>query len=717
MKFILWRLFLFMWSNTFMRLLVFLLFIALPVHAAILPVKPGESIQAALDNAQPGDTIRLASGVYHERVVLNRSGAHAKPITLEGETGAILDGSENIKLDWQPAPEVAPGAYRAKVPIPVFTFTGDGKIVTMLREDRVKPGATEKDKEGNLWDYTKLFARGVGPSQWEGVKALALYLSGPKELLVRFQNDLDPRTLKTTIAPREPIIHIKNTHRCVVRNLALRNGAYGVLIENSIGSVVENCTIGPTDYGVWLGSGADRCTVRFNEIFMNPYAGADPKTKGAWDNWTAHKRGGHYDRYGVQIRKTRGGHEVHDNYIHDTWDGIEDIGTAGENRGLRIHHNRIFNVSDDGLEPNGAEEDCHWNDNIVQKSICGFRIKAPTHGPLYIYRNIFLDNGEDFRNYGEVELKPAKVYIYHNTCTARAAIQSNKVFGIGTPDYHYFNNLFWCDYWWGDTGASIKPNWKGDYNVYVRRGTNPRWEETKLLAAQQKTDENSLWTQGDPGFADWENRDVSLKPNSPTRQKGANSEQLLGFDWPGLPQENAPDAGALQFGEPMPQLPRKPEQVKAPPAGSWPGPEAEIEREKQNALQPVLLNGNFENSLESWGKADAQFFQIQTENGGRYLSIVTDKRAELMQKITSLVPGQSYVLKFASRGNTVQDARIILRNPADAKYLGTAKPSSDAAWKTQTLKFTAPGPEVTLEISLRSPGKVDLDNFIVEKVK
>lgn len=344
----------------------------------------------------------MAPGVYRERVTFKNSGAHGKPIILEGEAGAILDGSEDVKLDWQAAPDIANGAYHAKVPFAVFTFTAEGgKIVTMLREDRVKPGATEKDKEGNLWDYTKLFVRGVGPSQWDGVKALSLYLSKPKELLVRFKGDLDPRTLKTTVAPREPVIKISGTNRCVVRNVALRNAAYGVLIEKSLGSVVENCTIGPVDYGVWLGSGADRSTVRFNEIFMNPYAGAAPRVVGAWDNWTAHKRGGHYDRYGVEIRHSIGGHEVHDNYIHDTWDGIEDIGDAGENRGLRIHHNRIFNVSDDGLEPNGAEEDCHWNNNIVEKTICGFRIKTITNGPMYAYRNIFLDNGEDFRNYGE----------------------------------------------------------------------------------------------------------------------------------------------------------------------------------------------------------------------------------------------------------------------------------------------------------------------------
>lgn len=693
--------------------------LSLAAQAATISVKPGDSVQEALNRAQAGDTVHLAPGVYRERVAFKNSGVYNKPITLEGEPGAILDGSENVKLDWQPAPDIAPGVYRAKVPFVVFSLTANGKIVTMLREDRVKPGAAEKDKEGNLWDYLKLFQVGVGPSKWEGVKALALYLTKPQELLVRFKDDLDPRQLPITVAPREPIIKIDGTNRGVVRGVALRNGAYGVYMEDSMGSVVEHCTIGPVDYGVWLARGTDRATLRFNEMFMNPYAGADPKGVGAWDNWTAHKRGGHYDRYGVEIHQTRGGHEIHDNYIHDTWDGIEDRGAQGENRGLRIHHNRIFNISDDGLEPNGAEEDCIWNNNIVEKCICGCRIKAPTNGPLYLFQNIFFNNSEDFRNYGEVELKPAIVWVYHNTCTARPAIQSNKVFGIGNPNYHYINNLFWCDYWWGDSGPSIKPNWQGDYNVYVRRNKDQRWDTTKQIATDQKIDLHSLWTTGDPGFTDFEKHDVSLKADSPARGRAGG---LLAFFKQGsaaaIPnaKEKADDAGALQFGEPMPQLPRDPKIVKAPPAGTWPGPEADAEQEKQNGLQPVLLNGGFDNDLANWGKA-APLFQIKMENGGKFLSITTEKGAELAQKITSLVPGQNYVLSFQARGNTCADARIIVRNPANAQYLGNVAPAKGANWKSQTLKFTAPGPEAKLEISLRAPGTVDLDGFSIAKVK
>ncbi len=48
------------------------------------------TIQAAVDAASPGDTIRVCPGVYAENVVI---GSTKSDITLKGEPGAILDGS------------------------------------------------------------------------------------------------------------------------------------------------------------------------------------------------------------------------------------------------------------------------------------------------------------------------------------------------------------------------------------------------------------------------------------------------------------------------------------------------------------------------------------------------------------------------------------------------------------------------------------------------
>ncbi len=66
---------------------------ATPVNAQSgndVTVSPGESIQAALDEAQSGDTITVKKGVYEEALVIRASG-----ITLIGEKGATVSPGDS----------------------------------------------------------------------------------------------------------------------------------------------------------------------------------------------------------------------------------------------------------------------------------------------------------------------------------------------------------------------------------------------------------------------------------------------------------------------------------------------------------------------------------------------------------------------------------------------------------------------------------------------
>jgi len=569
-------------------------------HGAILTVdrKGGEgrfaTIQAALDLARPGDTVHVRAGVYRERVKFKTGGRPDAPVTLEGDEGAVIDGSTPVPLHWEPAPEIGPAVYRTPLAFFPFTVTANGKIVTTLDERRTStPAATPHPYGWKQIFWREAFVRGVGPSGWEGVKALAMYRHAEKELLLRFQGELDPRQMAITVAPKEPVVEIKGVDHCVVRGVALRNSSIGVLLERTKGSTVEACEIAPADFGVAIREGAERCLVRFNRISMNPYAGADPTSPGAWDNWQAVKVGGFYDRTGISIGPSRGYHEICDNAIHDHWDGISDFGNPPwepkvtnptDNTGLRVHHNRISNLSDDGMETMGPGVDGRWHDNLIEKTLCGFRIKAPQKGPLYIYRNLFLENKEDFRNWGAGDqlFPEAVVWVYHNTSTSDAAVTMNYGLTNGpvtTPGYHYLNNLFWCRHWVGKPAKLPLPDWKGEGNVFVRvtpEALRPwdkpmdaageernlaAWQAGILLAENAGIDKASLWVkEGGPGFQDAAARNLALREESPARRRGADlSKRNLPGCGEGYFKGTAPDAGALQWGESMPVTPRLPE--------------------------------------------------------------------------------------------------------------------------------------------------------------
>ncbi len=66
------------------------LFLILHISSALsITVHQGESIQAALDAAKPGDLIEVETGTYHESVDIN------KPVVLRGVDYPVIDTMGN----------------------------------------------------------------------------------------------------------------------------------------------------------------------------------------------------------------------------------------------------------------------------------------------------------------------------------------------------------------------------------------------------------------------------------------------------------------------------------------------------------------------------------------------------------------------------------------------------------------------------------------------
>src|SRR5688572_10747589 len=82
--------------NNLFKTIIILVAIALPVtaggartvQAQTNVIVVSTTIQAAVDAVNPGDTVRVPPGTYHENVLVTKDN-----ITIEGSAGAILDGT------------------------------------------------------------------------------------------------------------------------------------------------------------------------------------------------------------------------------------------------------------------------------------------------------------------------------------------------------------------------------------------------------------------------------------------------------------------------------------------------------------------------------------------------------------------------------------------------------------------------------------------------
>ncbi len=66
-----------------------------PMSDVVVVVKEGDSIQAAVQNAEPGTTIRVMPGIYRETVYIDKDGIRLIGVIEEGER-AILDGEGKL---------------------------------------------------------------------------------------------------------------------------------------------------------------------------------------------------------------------------------------------------------------------------------------------------------------------------------------------------------------------------------------------------------------------------------------------------------------------------------------------------------------------------------------------------------------------------------------------------------------------------------------------
>ena len=299
------------------------------------------TIQAALDaDLKPGDRVVVKAGVYHERLLVKRSGAPGRPITIEGERGpngewlTVIDGSEPVPTDgWALAPEFTPnhGVYRRRwtegEPF-CMVLVKDGTTYD-LAEFAWRGGQHDAFKHINLpadqlaWGFS---SEEGGPAEakglnghpvkyWDGIEAGYHYRDG--HLYLRFRDGDDPSTKELRWCPGGDLdgyqphattgagMLLKDRSYVTLRNLHLRAAHHGVMIQGQEAhhNVVDSCFVVNGQQKVLL---EDKCSHNRVEncVLTEQNLGSDRWQRGPWGGGWSYQHGvsaNYYYRYKQEI--------------------------------------------------------------------------------------------------------------------------------------------------------------------------------------------------------------------------------------------------------------------------------------------------------------------------------------------------------------------------------------------------------------------------------
>jgi parallel beta-helix repeat protein len=221
----------------------------IPLPAAARTIVVGSTIQAAVDAASPGDTIVVPPGVYHEGVVVAKSG-----LTIRGTVFAVIDASGH---DY--GIQVGTGASGAP---PVFAGCPDLSIHGFALD-----GLTVRDA-----DDTGVFLRGV-----DGFRLTGTHYQDNEEY------GAFPRCSRNGLIARntggggeDATIYVGVDDNVTVAGNILTKGEIGIELENTRNSVVRGNVLTANVAGILAvvlpglpTTSLDRALIVGNTIFMN----------------------------------------------------------------------------------------------------------------------------------------------------------------------------------------------------------------------------------------------------------------------------------------------------------------------------------------------------------------------------------------------------------------------------------------------------------------
>ncbi|MDQ1471060.1 MAG: hypothetical protein QOJ99_2540 [Bryobacterales bacterium] len=257
--------------------------VAACANAAVITVTT--TIQAAVDEANSRDTVRVPSGIYHENVLVNKDG-----ITIEGSHGAMLDGTGlpgDTGITVSPkAPDSAIHGFNL-TRIQILNYSVNGVRLEKVQGFRIREGTYTNNNQYGI--FPVLSSHGtVELNTVSGANDTGIYIGQSSDILIR-------ANLSRNCAIG---FEVENSSRVHVEGNVATENSTGILVDVLPGLVVtstsnvnvrSNVVIGnnrpnpvtdPADILSLLPSGAgilnvggDTVSVEGNQVFNNNTVG------------------------------------------------------------------------------------------------------------------------------------------------------------------------------------------------------------------------------------------------------------------------------------------------------------------------------------------------------------------------------------------------------------------------------------------------------------
>ncbi|MDP6779904.1 MAG: hypothetical protein QGI83_24310 [Candidatus Latescibacteria bacterium] len=547
---------------------------------------PFATVQHAADVARSEDRVLIKTGTYYERVVVRNSGT-----TFEGERGAdgswqtVIDGSEPIS-GWSPADGLANGVYQTTDPgYEPYTMLSNNKQIPRIKNPSMEADGLEKLQRPSDFEVELPYDGGT-IRYWDGIEALFRVHEGTT--FIRFRDGAHPDTMGLRTGPEEPVILIRDKSEVVIRDLRLQGGYYSVLIEGegACNNIVEQNDLLHGKMNVYVRDLASGNHIRHNEMKPHIYACGDPFPweTGAWGGaqQTDYRYAIRQNFYSNSLKRNvtatdrcvflinaGDDNEVYGNLMRDGIGGVGTEVTATTNytlegraskarygRNLKIYDNVIHNMSSTGIRTAGGEANLQVYGNAVYDCNINFRIHDPSVGPIYIYRNRFVNpqlgnthmyrffRGPDDYEFPLSQYVHPDIYIYHNSFAGGSHALRVSGYGGrmgGIPNTLLLNNIMDVP-----NPVSLQRSWEYDgpasfahmdYN-WTRQELREGWGGAHNIVSPE-----AAWTAYPPDFGSipLDARGTGLDLTRPFRAGGKDYAPL-----PGPSHGPGPDMGALQ---------------------------------------------------------------------------------------------------------------------------------------------------------------------------